>query len=283
MATMYKGDLSFDTPMLYSVGTVTMFVIGGLSGVTHSIVPSDYQQTDTYYIVAHFHYVLFGGAIFGLFAGMFFWWPKVFGRMLSERWGKIQFWIMIVGFNLTFGPMHVLGLGGMIRRSATYPEALGLTTWNQVATIGSGLIAVAVLIFLVNAVASFRKAKGLENEDPWDARTLEWTTSCPPPDHNFDEIPVVTSVDEFWHRKYAVDREGRWIRVPAGAASGHDEGHDGGHGIHLPSPSFWPLVSAIGLPIVGYGVIYSWWLVGAGALVVLIGLYGWAMEPSVAE
>jgi cytochrome c oxidase subunit 1 len=279
MATMYKGDLSFDTPMLYSVGTVTMFVIGGLSGVTHSIVPSDYQQTDTYYIVAHFHYVLFGGAIFGLFAGMFFWWPKVFGRMLSERWGKIQFWVMIVGFNLTFGPMHVLGLGGMIRRSATYPEALGLTTWNQVATIGSGLIAVAVLIFLVNAVASFRKAKGLENEDPWDARTLEWTTSCPPPDHNFDEIPVVTSVDEFWHRKYAVDREGRWIRVPAGAASGHDEGH----GIHLPSPSFWPLVSAIGLPIVGYGVIYSWWLVGAGALVVLIGLYGWAMEPSVAE
>jgi cytochrome c oxidase subunit 1 len=283
MATMYKGDLSFDTPMLYSVGTVTMFVIGGLSGVTHSIVPSDYQQTDTYYIVAHFHYVLFGGAIFGLFAGMFFWWPKVFGRLLNERWGKIQFWVMIIGFNLTFGPMHVLGLGGMIRRSATYPEGLGLTTWNQVSTIGSALIGVAVLVFFFNAVASFRRPKGLENEDPWDARTLEWTTSCPPPEHNFDDIPVVTSVDEFWHRKYAVDKEGRWVRVPAGAAQDHGEGHGGGHAIHLPSPSFWPLVAAFGLPIMGYGVLYSWWLVGAGAFVVLVGFFGWAMEPSVAE
>jgi cytochrome c oxidase subunit 1 len=283
MATMYNGDLRFDTPMLYSVGTVTMFVIGGLSGVTHSIVPSDYQQTDTYYIVAHFHYVLFGGAIFGLFAGMFFWWPKVFGRLLNERWGKIQFWVMIVGFNLTFGPMHILGLGGMIRRSATYPEGLGLTTWNQISTVGSALIGVAVVIFFFNAVASVRRPKGLEDEDPWDARTIEWTTSCPPPEHNFDEIPVITSVDEFWHRKYAVDKEGRWIRVPAGAAPAPAEGHGGGHAIHLPSPSFWPLVSAVGLPIMAYGVLYGWWLVGAGALVVLIGFFGWALEPSVAE
>jgi cytochrome c oxidase subunit 1 len=283
MATMYKGDLRFDTPMLYSVGTVTMFVIGGLSGVTHSVVPSDYQQTDTYYIVAHFHYVLFGGAIFGLFAGMFFWWPKVFGRLLSERWGKIQFWVMIVGFNLTFGPMHVLGLGGMIRRSATYPPGLGLTTWNQIATVGSALIGVAVIVFFLNAVTSLRKPKGLANEDPWDARTIEWTTSCPPPEHNFDEIPVVTSVDEFWHRKYAVDKEGRLVRVPAGAAPERDEPHGGGHAIHLPSPSFWPLVASVGLPIIAYGVLYSWWLVGAGALVTLVGVFGWAMEPSVAE
>ena len=135
----------------------------------------------------------------------------------------------------------------------------------------------------LNALASFRRPKGLENEDPWDARTLEWTTPCPPPDHNFDEIPVVTSVDEFWHRKYAVDKEGRWIRVPAGAAPEPAEGHGGGHAIHLPSPSFWPLVSAFGLPIMAYGVLYSWWLVGAGALVVLIGFFGWALEPSVAE
>ena len=141
MGTMHGGDIRFATPMLFSVGAVTMFVIGGLSGVTHAIVPSDYQQTDTYYIVAHFHYVLFGGAIFGLFAGMYYWWPKVFGRTLSEPAGKVQFWLQIIGFNLAFGPMHILGLQGMIRREYTYPETLGLTFWNEVSTVGAFLIA----------------------------------------------------------------------------------------------------------------------------------------------
>ncbi len=287
MATMHGGDLRFDTPLLYSIGTVTMFVIGGLSGVTHSIVPSDYQQTDTYYVVAHFHYVLFGGAVFGLFAGMYYWWPKVFARRLSEGWGKWQFWIMIIGFNLTFGPMHVLGLNGMIRREYTYPASLGLTFWNQVASVGSFVIALAILMFIINVIRTQRKPAGLENEDPWDARTLEWTTSCPPPAWNFDEVPTVHSLDEFWHRKYAEDEKtGRLVPVQAGAAPELDEGssdHQGGHGIHLPSPSFWPLVSGFGLPIMAYGVLYSWWLVGLGALVGLVGLYGWALEPSVAE
>jgi cytochrome c oxidase subunit 1 len=289
MGTMHGGDIRFATPMLFSVGTVTMFVIGGLSGVTHAIVPSDYQQTDTYYIVAHFHYVLFGGAIFGLFAGMYYWWPKVFGRTLSEPAGKVQFWLQIIGFNLAFGPMHILGLQGMIRREYTYPETLGLTFWNEVSTVGAFLIAVAVLMFIGNVIRTQTKPKGEAVEDPWDGRTLEWMITSPPPVHNFDEIPTVHTLDEFWHRKYVEDeRTGRLVPAQAGASDAHDEAHPPGQGeghssIHLPSPSYWPLVASIGLPIMAYGVLYSWWLIGLGALVALIGFYGWALEPSVAE
>ena len=286
MGTMYGGDIKFATPMLYAVGAVSMFVIGGLSGVTHAIVPSDYQQTDTYYIVAHFHYVIFGGAVFGIFAGLYYWWPKVYGRKLNEAWGKVQFWILIIGFNLAFGPMHILGLQGMIRREYIYPESLGLTFWNQMSTIGAFLIAVSVAMFIANVVRTQTKPRGEVVEDPWDARTLEWATTSPPPVHNFDEIPTVHSLDEFWHRKYVEDeRSGKLVPAQAGASGeSHREPDGGGHGsIHLPSPSYWPLVSGLGLPIMAYGVLYSWWLIGAGALVVLIGFYGWALEPSVAE
>ena len=281
MATMYGGEIRFHSPLLFIVGAVMMFVIGGLSGVTHAIVPSDYQQTDTYYIVAHFHYVIFGGGVFAFFGGLVYWWPKVFGRLYPDRVAKVVFWIMLVGFNLTFGPMHILGLNGMIRREYTYPEALGLTTWNQVATVGSFLIGVSVLVFAIGAVVSLARTRHLETDDPWDARTLEWMAACPPKPWNFDEVPTVHSLDEFWHRKYAEDHDGRLVRVPAGASG--EPGHGDGHGIHLPSPSYWPLVVAVGMPLIAYGIIYSWWLVGAGALVIVVGLFAWAMEPSVAE
>jgi cytochrome c oxidase subunit 1 len=286
LGTMWKGDLRFTTPMLFAVGFIAMFVIGGLSGVTHAVVPSDFQQTDTYYIVAHFHYVLFGGAIFGLFGGIYYWWPKVFGRMLSEKLGKVNFWVMLIGFNMTFGPMHILGLQGMPRRIQTYPASLGLTFWNLVSSIGAFTIAVSVLIFLVNAISSFRKPKEMV-DDPWDARTLEWLTTSPPPEYNFAEIPVVHSLDEAWHRKYAETRGGRVVPVPAGGSGevlhdedAHDGAHGGGHAIHMPSPSYWPIVAAFGLPLIGYGIIFNWALVGVGVVVMLVGLFGWILEPS---
>jgi cytochrome c oxidase subunit I len=276
LATMWGGKLRFPTPMLFSIGFVMQFVIGGLSGVTHSIVPHDAQQTDTYYIVAHFHYVLFGGAIFGLFAGMYYWWPKIFGRHLSETIGKWHFWLMVLGFNLAFAPHHILGLQGMPRRTYTYPEGYGWDMWNLVSTIGAFLIGFSALVFVWNAIRS-RKKGALAAADPWDGRTLEWTISSPPPEYNFAEVPTVHNVDDFWHKKYAEDATGKLVRVPAGAAVDTDD--HGGHGIHLPSPSYMPLLTSLGFPLVGYGLIYGWYLAVAGGVIILTGLYAWAMEP----
>jgi cytochrome c oxidase subunit 1 len=279
MATLNGGDLRFTTAMLFSVAGVMNFVIGGLSGVTHAIVPADYQQTDTYYIVAHFHYVLFGGAVMGIFSGLYYWWPKVFGRMLSEKLGKLNFWLMVIGLTLTFGPMHILGLQGMIRRTFTYPPSLGLTFWNQVSSVGAFTIALGVLMFVVNVVVTMRHPKDAP-ADPWDGRTLEWSMPSPPPVHNFDEIPVVRSLDDFWHRKYVEDRRGMPVPVQAGASDAADHHAGAGHAIHLPGPSYWPFVAAIGFPLVGYGIMYTWWLAFAGVAVMLVGFYGWALEPS---
>ena len=278
LATMWGGRIRFNTPMLFASGVVSMFTIGGLSGVTHSLAPADTQQTDTYYIVAHFHYVIFGGIIFGLFAGFYFWWPKVFGHMLDERMGKIGFWTMLVGFNLTFGPMHILGLQGMSRRIDTYSPGFGFEAWNMVATVGAFIIAISVASFLVNVIMSARRAKGQPPcpPDPWDARGLEWITPNPTPVHNFDEVPTVEALDEFWHRKWGTDDEGRIVRVATS-----EEVCEAGdaEGVHLPSPSYWPIVFAAGLPFIGLGLIFSLWLCVPGGLLVGTAIYAWIFEP----
>jgi cytochrome c oxidase subunit 1 len=282
MATMWGGKLRFTTPMLFAIGLVTMFTIGGLSGVTHAVAPADTQQTDTYYIVAHFHYVLFGGALMGFLGGMYFWWPKVFGFKLSDKLGKWHFWLILIAFNLTFGPMHILGLQGMPRRMHTYIADYGFELWNMVATIGSFLIAVAMLVFVANILVSWR-AHRLNpvnpGPDPWDARSLEWMVQSPPPAYNFDPVPTVSHLDEFWHHKYQEDDEGRVVRVATG-----DEAAQPGTatGVHLPSPSYWPIVMAFGLPFIGYGVIYNLWIAVFGGACVLLGAYGIGLEPSTA-
>ncbi|MBT8213420.1 MAG: cbb3-type cytochrome c oxidase subunit I, partial [Acidimicrobiia bacterium] len=214
------------------------------------------------------------------------------GRMLNETMGKWHFWIMMIGFNLTFAPMHLLGLNGMPRRIYTYPEGLGFEFWNFIATLGAFTIAISVLLFIVNLVWSKRRGE-VAGPDPWDGRTLEWSIPSPPPVHNFDEVPVVRSVDDFWHRKYTEDDEGRLVPMPpvSGGALAVDEkatgGDDDHHGeIHMPSPSYYPALTAVGMTTATFGLTYTpwgWIAVGIGGVITLLGLFGWAVEPVTKE
>jgi len=283
LGTMWGGSLRFTTAMLFSIGFIAMFVIGGLSGVTHSIVPADSQQHDSYYVVAHFHYVLFGGAIFGIFSGIYFWWPKLTGKLLDERIGKWHFWLMLLGFNLAFAPMHFLGLNGMPRRTYRYNEGLGLDLWNLVSTIGAFLIAVSMLVFLWNWWRTARKGTRASG-DPWDGRTLEWSIASPTPEYNFARIPTVEAEDDFWHRKYGEDEEGN--AVPIATAEEVSDDPEPPAGLHLPSPSYYPALTGAGIFVTLMGLVYlPWGLIPAavGALVILWGLFGWSMEPIVKE
>jgi cytochrome c oxidase subunit 1 len=191
--------------------------------------------------------------------------------------------MMFVGFNLTFGPMHILGLQGMPRRIYRWDSGNGWDFWNMASTVGAFLIAASFLVFILNWTRS-KRAGEPAGVDPWDARTLEWTTTSPPVEHNFDEVPLVHARDELWHRKYSEDKGGRPVPVPTGGAPeaehGPPQGH-GGHAIHMPDPSYWPLVAALGLPILAYGVMFKA-LPGIiiGAVVMLAGFYGWVLEPS---
>ncbi|MEK7214784.1 MAG: cytochrome c oxidase subunit I [Chloroflexota bacterium] len=277
IATLWGGSLKFTTAMLFSIGFISMFIIGGLSGVTHASPPADYQQQDTYYIVAHFHYVLFGGSILALFSGFYFWWPKGTGKLLDEGLGKLNFWLMIIGMNLTFGPMHILGLNGMPRRIYTYPAGMGWEFWNLIETAGSLLIALSVLVFIINVVRTSRNGKEA-GPDPWDGRTLEWSIPSPPPEYNFATVPVVQGRDAFWIEKYGFHGgEGAHHAAPPSHSAG--PGHGDGHAIHMPQGSYLPMVAAFGQTLMLAGVIFGYWLSAVGLVIMLGGVYAWCSEP----
>jgi cytochrome c oxidase subunit 1 len=286
LGTMWGGKIRFSTPMLFAIGFVSLFVIGGLSGVTHSIVPSNWQQTDTYYIVGHFHYVLFGGAVFGLFAGLYYYFPMLTGKMFSERLGKIHFWLMFIGMNLTFGPMHWLGLQGMPRRTWVWFEEQGLAFWNAIVTVGAFTIALSILVFMINWMVSRRRGPAA-GYDPWDARTLEWMLPIPVPEYNWAKLPEVRTLDEFWHRKYTEDESGRAVKrddYDGIRARLEEEGRNPTEEIELPSPSYFPFLVGLGIMILAYGVVYidrgyGLPLVAIGLLTMVGSFVGWSVEP----
>ena len=286
--TMWGGKLWFTTAMKFAIGLIVLFTVGGLSGVTHAVAPSDTQQTDTYYIVAHFHYVLFGGAVLGIFSGFYYWWPKVFGKMLNEKLGSWNFWLMVIGLNLTFGPMHILGLQGQPRRMYQWTEAragegfFNLAFWNLIASIGSFILAVGILMFLINVLITARNPQKAPL-DPWNARSLEWMTTNPPKEHNFDVIPTVHHLDDFFHQKYEEDvatHTMKQVRTAEEIMAEQERNAD--KHIHMPSPSYWPIVLAFGLPVITFGLIYSHLISVIGGVIVLFAAYGWALESSTA-
>jgi cytochrome c oxidase subunit I len=240
--TMWGGSIKFTTPMLYAVAFIPSFVAGGVTGVMLASAAADYQYHDSYFVVAHFHYVIVGGVVFGLLAATHFYWPKIFGTMLSERLGKVTFWLFLIGFHLTFFIQHFLGLIGMPRRIFTYLPGQGFETSNMISTIGAFFMAVATLVLLYNIIITSIKNEKVGN-DPWgDGRTIEWAIASPPVFYNFKQLPLVRGLDAYWIEKM----EGRKELTPAEPLGD----------IHMPNNSFIPFVISFGLFVAAFGAMY---------------------------
>jgi cytochrome c oxidase subunit 1 len=229
----------------------------------HSSPPADLQQSDTYFVVAHIHYVLFGGSMLGIFAGLYYWFPKMTGRLMSEGLGKLHFWLTILGMNVTFFPMHFVGLLGMPRRIYTYAPNMGFDWMNMLSTIGVFGIIASILVFIVNFLRSLRTGQPA-GPNPWGGATLEWAIPSPPPAHNFGTVPTVHGLDPLWAKDGAeISRIANQVRGP----------------IHMPPSSVWPMVSALGMTLLMSGMVFGWWAGIPGLVIMLTGLYAWAFEP----
>jgi cytochrome c oxidase subunit I len=318
IGTMFHGSLKFTTAMLFAVGLVSQFTIGGISGVMHASPLVDSHHNDTYFVIAHFHYVLFGGSIFGLIAATYYWFPKMSGRMMDEKLGRMNFWLTFIGFNATFFPMHFLGLAGMPRRYYTYGANSGWNFWNLVVSIGAFVLAASILLFIYNIAHSLKKGE-IAGNNPWDAPTLEWAIPSPPPAFNFVAIPNITHRDPLWAEKYGVEHgDESQINVNlAGGKVGELDATPGGDidtaemhaphattatlmetredaegkSIHMPNPSFYPFIVSVGLFVAALGLLIDNpkikiqllnmpTLCAIGLLLVFAGIYGWAFEPA---
>ena len=271
IGTLWGGRLRFTVPMVFALGFIWMFMMGGFSGIMHSAAPANAQQHDSYFVVAHFHYVLIGGVLLGLLAGLYYWVPKITGRMMSEKLGYFVAAMVIIGFNLAFFPMHYLGLAGMPRRTHTYLSGFGLEYWNGMSTIGAFLLGFGVLFCFLDVVRAFWRGRSCKN-DPWDARTLEWSLPSPTPVYNFAQIPVIKSRDCWFYHKH--------MGTKMGTQSETD-----GHGIHMPSQSWMPLLVSVGLFILGFsmtlksvGIPYCGYSAIGGGLIAFTGILLWALE-----
>ncbi|WP_338057529.1 cytochrome c oxidase subunit I [Shimazuella soli] len=272
--TMWGGEIQFKTPMLWAVGFIPTFVMGGMTGVMLALPPADFQYQDSYFVVAHFHYVLVGGTVFGLFAGIYYWWPKMFGKLLNETLGKWHFWTFLIGFHLTFFPQHFLGLFGMPRRVFTYQTNVGLEKLNELSSIGVAGMVIGTILFLINIIYTLRKGKKAK-ADAWElGRTLEWSIPSPPPEYNFAQTPLVRGFDALWVEKEA----GNKSMTPAEPLGS----------IHMPSPSYIPILMSLGFFVAGFGFIVRGIPAAAiGLIIVVVSLFlrsfdydkGYHVEP----
>jgi cytochrome c oxidase subunit 1 len=272
IATIWTGRPRYRLPMLWVVGFIVTFVAGGLTGVMLASVPLDLQVHDTYFVVAHFHYVLIGGAVFPLLGAVVYWFPKFTGRMMDERWGKLAFWIALPAFHLTFFPMHYLGIMGMPRRVYTYPAGMGWDTLNLISSIGAFLFAGGLLVFVGNALWSLKRGEAAP-ADPWTAHGLEWTTSSPPAPYNFAHIPVVTSATPLWDPERPVTRglrvEDREVLLTTVFEARPDLREPS------PMPTLWPMIAALATTVLFVCSIFTPWAIVIGSVPVGVALIAW--------
>jgi cytochrome c oxidase subunit I+III len=274
IATIWSGKVRLETPMLFALGFFVVFILGGMTGLMVAAIPLDLQVHDTYFVVAHLHYVLIGGAVFPLFGALHMWFPKITGRMMSEPLGKIGFWLMFIGFNLTFFPMHQLGLNGMPRRIYTYLPGMGWHTLNLLATIGAGFMAAAVITMTFNAIRALRIGERAP-ANPWNGGTLEWATSCPPPPYNFHPEPMVGSVYPLWQDPpemplvVGVRSDRREVLVVKVVEAEPD------HRYHSPDPSIWPFLTALATTLMFIWSIFTPWGLVWGSIPTTVALIGW--------